>query len=376
MRVAPAAPPLRRALLTCDSVGGVWTYALDLARGLAEAGVAVTLAVLGPVPRPAQEADAAGVPGLDLVATGLPLDWTAASPDDVRAAGAALAGLASAVRADVVHLHGPALAAGARFPGPVLATCHSCVGTWWRAVRGDAPMPPDLAWRADLVREGCGRADALAAPTRAFAREVAAAYGLSGEPIVVPNGIRIAAPSAPPPPAGPVVAFTAGRLWDEGKNVALLEAAAALTPVRIEAAGETRGPNGAAVSLRRVAAVGHLPPAAMDRRLAARPVFASPALYEPFGLSVLEAARHGCPLVLADIPTFRETWEGAATFLDPRDPAAWAAAIGRLAADSGGRDALGARAASRAGRFGLDATVRGTLALYGDVLAGSARSAA
>ena len=33
-------------------------------------------------------------------------------------------------------------------------------------------------------------------------------------------------------------------------------------------------------------------------------IFFSPALYEPFGLGVLEAAARGCALVLADIPSF------------------------------------------------------------------------
>ena len=40
------ARPLR-LVLTTDAVGGVWTYATDLARGLSARGVEVTLAVLG-----------------------------------------------------------------------------------------------------------------------------------------------------------------------------------------------------------------------------------------------------------------------------------------------------------------------------------------
>ena len=45
----------RRVLMTADAVGGVWTYALDLAQGLNEADIAVRLAVLGPAPSPDQE---------------------------------------------------------------------------------------------------------------------------------------------------------------------------------------------------------------------------------------------------------------------------------------------------------------------------------
>ena len=55
----PADPPY--VLMTADSVGGVWTYALDLARELAGQGTRVTLAVLGPSPHPDQAAAAAAI---------------------------------------------------------------------------------------------------------------------------------------------------------------------------------------------------------------------------------------------------------------------------------------------------------------------------
>ena len=48
------------------------------------------------------------------------------------------------------------------------------------------------------------------------------------------------------------------------------------------------------------------------------PIFVSAARYEPFGLAVLEAAQAGCALVLSDIPTFRELWDGAALFVPRR----------------------------------------------------------
>jgi len=55
-----------------------------------------------------------------------------------------------------------------------------------------------------------------------------------------------------------------------------------------------------------------------------------PARYEPFGLSVLEAAFSGCALVLGDIPSLRELWQDAAAFVDPDDDAALARAINQL----------------------------------------------
>src|SRR5690625_7696902 len=49
-------------------------------------------------------------------------------------------------------------------------------------------------------------------------------------------------------------------------------------------------------------------------------VFVMPSRYEPFGLSVLEAALSGCALILSDIPTFREVWGASARYIDTESP--------------------------------------------------------
>lgn len=250
-----------RVLMMADAAGGVWTYSLDLARGLAETGVRTTLAVLGPPPSVDQRALAGTVPGLAVVETGLPLDWTAETPDEVLDAGRQLAGLAEAVHADLVHLNSPAFAAGGDFDRPVLGLCHSCVATWWSAVR-EGPLPPDLAWRADLVGRGYRACGALLAPSAAFAAATAQAYRLDRAPAVVPNGRLPAVRSGSEPPAGPgePFAFTAGRLWDDGKNVATLDRAAARLGVPVLAAGPTEGPQGGRIALR------HALPLGRDRK--------------------------------------------------------------------------------------------------------------
>jgi hypothetical protein len=69
-------PP--RVLVTADAVGGVWTYAVDLASGLARRGVVTTLVAFGPSPSRDQAAEALAVPALSLIDTTLPLDWMAA----------------------------------------------------------------------------------------------------------------------------------------------------------------------------------------------------------------------------------------------------------------------------------------------------------
>lgn len=368
---------MKRLFMTADAVGGVWEYALDLAAGLGRRGTAVTLAVMGPSPSSVQRLAAEAVPGLRLIDTGLPLDWTAPSPEALAAAAARLAELAAAEEADFVHLHTAALAAFP-FPVPVVAVQHSCVATWWQAVRGGslADLPPDLRWRADLVSAGMRRAAALVAPTAALAKATARVHGLKRPPRVVHNGrarspVADALALADVLPDAPVpFAFTAGRLWDEGKDIATLDRAASLAPVRVIAAGSLRGPGGGAAQFRHLDCLGRLDDAVVAGWLAQRPIYVSTALYEPFGLAVLEAAQAGCALVLAAIPSFRELWDGCALFVPPRDAAAVAEAIAFLASPAGRqrRRDLGHAARRRAQRYSVEAMVAGIAGIYDSLL--------
>jgi glycosyltransferase involved in cell wall biosynthesis len=115
-------------------------------------------------------------------------------------------------------------------------------------------------------------------------------------------------------------------------------------------------------------ALGRLSDAEVARYLGARPIFVSAALYEPFGLAVLEAAQAGCALVLADIPTFRELWEGGAIFVQPDDDVAIAQAIERLARDAELRHRMGEAACSVARAYSLEAMCAGVLAAYRSLL--------
>ena len=110
--------------------------------------------------------------------------------------------------------------------------------------------------------------------------------------------------------------------------------------------------------------LGVLHPEEMRRHLAEAAIFASPALYEPFGLTVLEAAAAGCTLVLGDIASLRENWEGAAIFLPPADASAWQVTLTRLINNRQERDRLAAAAHIRAQRFTLANTARRYRALY------------
>jgi glycosyltransferase involved in cell wall biosynthesis len=119
--------------------------------------------------------------------------------------------------------------------------------------------------------------------------------------------------------------------------------------------------------------LGELSPGKMAGLLAARPIFASAALYEPFGLSVLEAAQAGCALVLSDIPTHRELWEGTAVFVPPADDAAFASAVADLIGDAERRAKLGRFALARAQLFTPERMAAGMAGIYARLLNAPAR---
>lgn len=355
-----------RLLITTDAVGGVWSWAIDLVSELTRMGVQTTLAVLGPSPTSSQLAAADAAPGLELVVTRLPLDWTAPDAAALDAAGEALAVLARQRDVAAVLLHSAALAARGRFDVPVAAVCHSCVGTWWAAVRG-GPLPGDLAWRAELMGRGLRAVDALIAPSRAFARATAAFYGLRELPRVQHNG-RYPPAEAPSraPTAPPRYVLTAGRLWDPGKDTETLDVAAGLLTVPVVALGPLDGPDGARWSAQHLVTAGAVSADAVLAWMAHAQAFVSVARYEPFGLAVLEAAQAGLPLVLSDIPSFRELWDGAAEFVPMGDANAVADIIAAL--DTGSRrQALGAAAARRARRYTVAAMANGTLSVLRDM---------
>jgi glycosyltransferase involved in cell wall biosynthesis len=349
-----------RVLVVTDAVGGVWVYSLELARALKPLGVETILAVMGPSPGTRQREKAAGI---RLIDTGLPLEWLDTNASEIRRAGEAISRIAKTERADIVQTCSAALLADAEFAQPCVAVQHSCVASWWAAVRR-SPLPDAFRWRRDLVERGLRRAARIVAPSHAFAAETARLYDLAAPVSAVHNG-RTAARFTNIPQGQ--FAFTASRLWDEGKNVATLDAAAARMAIPFQAAGATRGPNGATVVLEHLHAVGELSPTRIAGLLAARPVFASAALYEPFGLAVLEAASAGCALVLSDIPTHRELWRDAAVFVDARDARGFAELIEILVEDREARDALGRAAKARAQLYTPERMARGMAEIYARV---------
>lgn len=347
-----------RILMTTDAVGGVWRYSLDLINGLAVQGAQVLLATMGPRPSSDQRKQIASIPNVTLVESDYALEWTPNPWADVDAAAEWLLGLADTFLADVVHLNGYAHAA-LPWRRPVVIVAHSCVSSWWRAVHA---CTPGVEWEEYRRRVAAGllAAHTVIAPSAVMAKATATEYNVPLEQIrVIHNFSHADAPSQVPKEA---FFLAAGRIWDQAKNIAML---AQITPRlnwEMRVSGSNDGAENPAVASLRF--LGVLPYAELLDQMSRASVFVHPALYEPFGLSVLEAARRNCCLVLADIPSLRELWEGAALFVDPRDPEAWVRELNLLTDDPQRRQALGYNATSRALKYEASTAVNQYLQLY------------
>lgn len=339
-------------LTTIDAVGGVWTYALELARALPD--VDFSFAQLGPRPSSTQREEVEALSNVRLFESDFKLEWQDDPWVDVDESSFWLLELEGELKPDLIHLNGyshGALLFASEIPKVVVA--HSCVLSWWQAVNGE-PAPKEWREYERRVELGLSMANVVVAPTEAFGRELKRIYNLPSEVQTIHNG---AAPFLLEPTPREQFVLAAGRAWDEAKNFAILNEAAASVPVRL--AGEARDFDAPNLEL-----LGRLSRAELQHQLARAKVFAHPALYEPFGLGVLEAAQSGCALVLSDIPTLRELWDGAAVFCPPRDANDWTLTLEFLMNNEDERRALGERAQQRAAKYSREAFGEGYRALY------------
>lgn len=335
--------------MTTDCVGGVWSYSLDLCAALADHGCEVLLACTGgPLPESAR-AEAEHLGNVQLNAAPWRLEWMDDPWDDVARAADWLGGLASDFGPDLVHLnsYGPATV---DFGVPVLLVAHSCVYTWFAAVHGTEPGAAWRPYRRHVV-DALQGADTVIAPTQAFLDALGHCYPevrFRGRSDVIYHGVRAPDDDSRPPAAARYV-LAVGRVRDAAMNLEQLAGAAHALPCPVFIAGQgtfARRPPGLVMLGRR-----------SRRQLwpyyRQATVFAHPALYEPFGPAVLEAALAGCPLMLADIPGLRELWRGAARFADPHDGRDWQRQLKALLADPRQCRMLGRAARDRAARFNV-----------------------
>jgi glycosyltransferase involved in cell wall biosynthesis len=355
--------------MTADVVGGVWQYALDLSAALRRRGVDVVLAVMGPPPDAHHRAEAASV-GVSVFASSYRLEWMDQPWDDVARAGNWLLDLESQVRPDVVHLNG-FCHADLLWRAPVVVVGHSCVCSWHRRVRGTvAPDYVDEYRRR--VAHGLAAAQVVVAPSADMLRLLGHEYGhVFDDGRVIANGRQCATNATKQLPAKSPLVLSVGRVWDEAKNIAALCSVAPSLAWPVYVAGDTRAPgdsdhSGIGLERPEVTFLGRLRPSDMRPWFRRASIYALPARYEPFGLSVLEAASAGCALVLGRIASLRENWSGAAIFVDPDDVDALRWTPQRLIADGDARRDLAERATRRAALFTVDRMADGYVSAYAD----------
>jgi glycosyltransferase involved in cell wall biosynthesis len=357
-----------KVLMTTDAVGGVWTYSTGLASELAAAGMEVHLVTMGPPPQPDKRAMLRDS-RIRLIESPLALEWQDAGGDDLQNARRFFQHLEEVIRPDIVHLNSFREAAF-DWMAPVVVVAHSCVNSWAHAC-GDTEWLSEPKWRryTRAVAAGLDGAQAWVAPSQAFHDVIRDLYRPSSPGLVIWNSIPPTLPSA----SKRRFILAAGRIWDAAKNVsALARVSKGLDwPVFVAGPGsDSADEDSSALTL-----IGDLSHTSLRARMQRAAVFASPARYEPFGLSVLEAASAGCALVLSDIPTFRELWSGAALFVDPNSERALHEALAGLCADDRERARLQLAARQRSELYSLARSANAYHALYQRLLALRSRSA-
>lgn len=363
----------RRILMTLEAAPRIWRATVDLASAQSDAGMATLLVGIGPRPSALQQAELEALPHVEALWTELPSDRDVDGPGALSATGPTLARLAGSWRADLLHLSSPSQAAALITQRPVTVASHDCPASRWHAVAG-SPLPAQWDWHRQLTARGLARADAVVTPSAAHGSRLREVYGPA-----ITSKLRIVhdATAACHRPAGAERAETvlaAGRWWDEGKGGAILDRAAARIAWPVEMAGPLNGPDGSRRALRHATALGDIDAEALAERMCHAAIFTSPARHAPFGAHVLDAAAHGCALVLSDIPSFRELWEEAAVFTPAGDAQALADAVNGLAADAPRRQVLAQKAAQRARHFTAPARAAAMRAAWDHALRRSAAS--
>jgi glycogen synthase len=357
---------VKKILMTADTVSGLWTYALELCHALSAKDIQVALATMGQPLSVAQQQEARVLQNVKVFESGFRLEWMDEPWEETARAGEWLMKVRDSFQPDLVHLNGYVHGA-LDWNLPLLIGGHSCVFSWWQAVHGRLPPARWNRYRAEVTR-GLKAAAHVVTPTSTMMDSLNKLYGPFSSIGVIPNGrdpdhFRVGKKL-------PII-LSAGRLWDPAKNVDALVGIADRLPWPLYLAGESRFegrnsnvPSKNGTPTRSPTYLGHLPFKELADRMAQASIFVMPARYEPFGFTVLEAAFSGCALVLGDIPSLRENWEGAAIFVNAGNRSQIQEVLEELIRDSRHLLDLAHRARERAEQFTAHRMAAGYMQTY------------
>lgn len=365
------------ALVTADTIGGVWTYVRELVTGLIARGVRVTLVSFGEIPSPQQMAWMGSLEGLDYRPTGFRLEWMQDAEEDIDLSSEYLEAIVREVRPDILHLNQFCYGSlGVDVPRIVVA--HSDVLSWWVAVHGEEPRDNRwFAWYRETVRRGLASASAVVAPSQWMLNAISAYEAQPAIRKVIHNG-------RDPNLFNPHItkqryAVSVGRLWDGAKQVGLLTHIDPALPVHVagsqrhpEAPSQVRGDGGSSkVYFKGVQSQAQL------RHLYGRAcMYIATSCYEPFGLAPLEAALSRCALIMNNIPSFHEIWGDSAVYFDLNDPGSLEKTISDLASNEDVcRDFANRAYAHARANYTTERMTDAYLGLYESVVAAEAAAA-
>jgi glycosyltransferase involved in cell wall biosynthesis len=342
------------ALVTTDTISGVWSYTRELVSGLVSRGLRVTLVSFGEVPLPEQTAWMDSLHGLDYRPTAFRLEWMHEGEQDFSDSAAYLTALAQEIQPDILHLN-QFCYGDLPVDIPRVVVAHGDLITWWVAVHGHEPKSARwLSRYRDVVGRGLIRANAVVAPSACMLESLRDHYASPSRELVIYNGRN-------PIFFNPYVSkddsvLAVGRLLDAGKQVHLLTQhqhpfsvciVGSEHPVQVPRI-PIRADVKVATDQQCVSLKGPQTEAQLRSLYSKAAVYAATARYEPFGMELLEAALSRCAIVANDIPSFREIWGDDAVYFRTNDGDSLAAAIRELGEDRDRCRAYANRAYQRA----------------------------
>lgn len=349
-----------KILMTTDTVGGVWTYTLELCRALKPYNFEIHLLSLGATPNERQIKEIEHLTNVSFYPTDYKLEWMENPWEDIRKTEGKIEALCKIIEPDLLHFNNY-INESTLYDIPKVTVYHSCVQTWWEAVK-NCEVPAQ--WNAYVrhLQEACNSSNVIVFPTDAIRLAAYQSHSITTPYEVINNGRDFSV-------AGDVgkekIILCSGRIWDEAKNLKFLCGLAEQLPWPIYVAGDNANPNTSdKMLLDNVRFLGKLDFEELKYWLERTEIYINPALYEPFGLAVLEAAKAGCALALSDLYTLKEIWQENALYFDPNSEKEMVNTILNLISDDQFRKQYQENAKKHSKRYSIEAMGESYVQLY------------